>query len=199
MDNSIPQPVDVARLASILGKAKNIMKATESGNYKTGNIDANKLVQDTGNYVNESNVSQDMIQQNYADPVRPIGSYNEQTIINSKLPESVKRAMLENPINLPNNPIGHTFNLEDVSHLMDDKPMPPPTSKGKVVTNENYNNQSNNNDMITISKSQLKDVVKDILIEYLSNEYSKNLTENTIKKTINTLIKEGKINTKKTI
>jgi hypothetical protein len=53
--------------------------------------------------------------------------------------------------------------------------------------------------MITISKSQLKDVVKDVLIEYLANEYSKTLTENTIKKTINTLIKEGKISTKKTV
>jgi hypothetical protein len=198
MDNTIPQPVDVARLASILGKAKNIMKAAESGNYQTGNIDASKLVQDTNNYVNESNVSQDMIQHSYGDATRAIGSYDEQTIMNSKLPESVKRAMLENPINLPNNPISHTFNLEDVSHLMEDKPMPPPTSRGRAVVNETYNNNSNN-DMITISKSQLKDVVKDVLIEYLSNEYSKNLTENTIKKTINTLIKEGKINTKKSI
>lgn len=194
-----PQPVDVSRLASILGKAKNVMKATESGNYRTGNIDSSKLVQDTNNYVNESHISQDMIQSNYADPARAIGTYDEQTIMNSRLPESIKKAMLENPIAIPNNPINHTFNLEDVAHLMDDKPMPaPPTPKTRQTVTENYGNQSNN-DMITISKSQLKDVVKDVLIEYLSNEYSKNLTENTIKKTINTLIKEGKISTKKTI
>ena len=200
MDNMTPKPVDVSRLASILGKAKSVMKATESGNYSTGNIDATRLVQDTDNYVTESHVPQGAIQQNvYGDPTRPIGTYNEQSIMNSKLPESIKKAMLENPIAIPNNPLGHTFNLEDVAHLMEDKPMPPPTSKGKTIVNETYNNHSSNNDMITISKSQLKDVIKDVLIEYLTNEYSKNLTENTIKKTINTLIKEGKISTKKTV
>ena len=201
MDNMTPQPVDVSRLASILSKAKSVMKATESGNYSTGNIDATRLVQDTDNYVTEAYAPQDAIQQtSYGDPARPIGTYNEQTIMNSRLPESVKRAMLENPIAVPNNPIGHTFNLEDVAHLMEDKPMPPPsTPRTKQVVSENHNNYSNNSDMVTISKSQLKDVVKDVLIEYLANEYSKNLTENTIKKTINTLIKEGKISTKKTV
>lgn len=201
MDNMTPQPVDVSRLASILGKAKSVMKATESGNYSTGNIDASRLVQDTNNYVTESHVPQGMIPQGgYGDPARPIGAYDEQTIMNSRLPESIKKAMLENPIAMPNNPIGHTFNLEDVAHLMEDKPMPPPSApRNRQVVSENRNNYSNNSDMITISKSQLKDVVKDVLIEYLTNEYSKNLTENTIKKTINTLIKEGKISTKKTI
>ena len=201
MDNMTPQPVDVSRLASILGKAKSVMKATESGNYSTGNIDATRLVQDTDNYVTEAYAPQGVIQQSsYGDPVRPINAYNEQTIMNSRLPESIKRAMMENPIAMPNNPLGHTFNLEDVAHLMEDKPMPPPsTPRTKQVVSENHNNYSNNSDMITISKSQLKDVVKDVLIEYLSNEYSKNLTENTIKKTINTLIKEGKISTKKTV
>lgn len=198
--NEIPQPVDVSRLASILGKAKSVIKATESGNYKTGNIDSSMLVQDTSTYVTESHIPQGVQHTGYADPTRPIGAYNEQTIMNSRLPESIKKAMLENPIAMPNNPIGHTFNLEDVAHLMEDKPMPPPSApKTRPVVNENYGSYSNNNDMITISKSQLKDVVKDVLIEYLTNEYSKNLTENTIKKTINTLIKEGKISTKKTV
>lgn len=201
MDNMTPQPVDVSRLASILGKAKSVMKATESGNYSTGNIDGTRLVQDTDNYVTESHIPQGVPQQNgYADPARPIGTYNEQAIMNSKLPESIKKVMRESPIALPNNPIGHTFNLEDVAHLMEDKPMPALSApRNRQVVNENHNNYSNNSDMITISKSQLKDVVKDVLIEYLTNEYSKNLTENTIKKTINTLIKEGKISTKKTV
>lgn len=198
MDNTTPQPVDVARLASILGKAKSVMKATESGNYKTGNIDSSMLVQDTNNYVTEAYAPQAAIQQNsYADPTRPIGTYNEQAIMNSKMPESIKKLMKETPIALPNNPIGHTFNLDDVAHLMD-KPAPAATRNRQVVS-ENHSNYSNNGDMITVSKTQLKDIVKDVLIEYLTNEYSKTLTENTIKKTINTLIKEGKISTKKTV
>ena len=198
MDNTTPQPVDVARLASILGKAKSVMKATESGNYKTGNIDSSMLVQDTNNYVTEAYAPQAAIQQNsYADPARPIGAYNEQAIMNSNMPESIKKLMRETPIALPNNPIGHTFNLDDVAHLMDN-PVPAAPRNRQAVT-ENHNKYSNNSDMITVSKTQLKDIVKDVLIEYLTNEYSKTLTENTIKKTINTLIKEGKISTKKTV
>jgi hypothetical protein len=195
MNNEIPQPVDVNKLATILGNARKIMKATESGNYKSGNIDSSLLVQDTNNYVNESNVSSDMIPQgsNY-NSGRQINNYSEDTIKNSRLPESIKRAMLENPIPMSNN-LNHTFNLEDVSGLLDEKPMPAPSvSKNKRVVTENI---QNNGDMITISQSQLKDMFKDVLIEYLSNEYSKNLTETVIKKTINSLIKEGKINVKK--
>ena len=52
--------------------------------------------------------------------------------------------------------------------------------------------------MITISEAGLRDMIKDVLIEYLSADYSKNITEGVIKKTINTLIKEGKIKTKPT-
>jgi hypothetical protein len=49
------------------------------------------------------------------------------------------------------------------------------------------------------SENVLKAMMKDVLIEYLSNEYSKNLTETVIKQTINTLINEGKITTKKKV
>ena len=37
----MPQPIDVNKLKNILGNAKKIMQVTESGNYKTGNIDSN--------------------------------------------------------------------------------------------------------------------------------------------------------------
>ena len=48
-----------------------------------------------------------------------------------------------------------------------------------------------------LNKDDLRDMIKDVLIEFLTNDYNKTITENTIKKTINTLIKEGKIKTKR--
>ena len=127
MNNEIPQSVDVSKLANILGNARKIMRATETGNYKTGNIDSNLLVQDTNDFVNESNMSLDNIPQtSNLNQNKSITSYDENTIKNSRLPESIKRAMLENPIPKPNN-LTHTFNLEDVSGLLDEKPMPAPT------------------------------------------------------------------------
>ena len=54
-----------------------------------------------------------------------------------------------------------------------------------------------NNDKITVSETVLRGIIKDVLLEFLTVDYSKNLTEGVIKKTINTLIKEGKLKTKR--
>ena len=98
----MPQPIDVNKLKNILGNAKKIMQVTESGNYKTGNIDSTKLVQDTSSYVNESNMGGTYIpetyNQSYGDPTRPVNNYNQEMIQNSRLPEAIKQAMLTHPI-----------------------------------------------------------------------------------------------------
>jgi len=196
----MPQPVDINKLKNILGNAKKIMQVTENGNYKSGNIDASRLVENTDSYLTANQVPSDYATQTSVtglDPARGI-NYDEQAVINSKLPDNIKKIMLENPI--PQVSMGHTFNLSDVSDLVDEKPMPAPSGRPRTnnTIKENYNNYSqNNNDLITIDKNQLKDMIKDVLVEFLLNDYSKNLTENVIKKTINTLIKEGKVSPKK--
>ncbi len=195
----MPQPVDINKLKNILGNAKKIMQVTENGNYKSGNIDSSRLVENTDSYLTANQVPSEYVTQSNVsglDPTRGI-NYNEQTVMNSRLPENIKKAMLENPI--PQVTMGHTFNLSDVSDLIDDKPMPAPTARPKTnrTINENVNHYNNNSDLITINRNELKDMIKDVLVEFLINDYSKNLTENAIKKTINTLIKEGKIVNKK--
>lgn len=188
--STIPQPADLSKLKGILGKAKAVMSAVNEGNYSTGNIDGSSLIQDTTTYAQTltqtgNNVS---IPSNYQQ--RPI---TEQAIINSKMPEAIKRAMLENPIVQPT--MNHTFNLDDVSDLIE-KPMPAPSARPVARTKINESVMSQQNDKFTVSESELRDVIKDVLIEYLTGEYQKQLTEGVIKKTINTLIKEGKIKTK---
>ncbi len=42
-------------------------------------------------------------------------------------------------------------------------------------------------------------MIKDVLIEYLKTDYVKRITEDTVKTTITTLIKEGKLNVKKKV
>ena len=55
--------------------------------------------------------------------------------------------------------------------------------------------------MITISKTQLNELVSNMvdkkLLEYFTKSYNKIITQETVKSTINTLIREGKIETKK--
>lgn len=188
--NGTPPPADLSKLKNILGSAKAVMNKVNDGNYETGNIDGNALVQSTDGFVNEGNVSTNTQPSGTGNAARKMKQPSKDAIINSKMPESIKKAMLENPIAQPT--MNHTFNIDDVSDLIEDKPMPTPTSKKRV------NEGVVKGDMITISESGLRDMIKDVLIEYLSADYSKNMTEGVIKKTINTLIKEGKIKTKTT-
>lgn len=135
-----------------------------------------------------------MQQHTMGNPTRKPGHISEEAIRNSNLPESVKQAYLDNPIKQPAS-INHSFNLDDVSDLIE----PPQQFRQQSQQPRQRMNESviqNANDSFTVSETALRGIIKDVLVEYLAADYTKNLTEATIKKTINTLIKEGKIKTK---
>ena len=184
------------------------MNKVDTGDYSTGNVqldesvsgnqllDANQVQGHAGNQpqVNTQSVAPKM-QGN-----QPV--YNN--IQNSKLPDNIKKAMMENPIPQMSGP-NHTFNLEDVSDLVE-KPMPMnhrPQQRRQVQENVQPQIQQNANDTFTVSESALVRIVEDIvekkLNAFMTESYNRNLTEQAIKRTINTLIKEGKIKTKKKV
>ena len=66
------------------------------------------------------------------------------------------------------------------------------------VISENIQSPTNS-DMITISKADLKEMINEGISTFFKQVYDKTLTEETIKKTINLLIKEGKIGVKKKV
>ena len=194
--NTIPQPADLSRLKGILGKAKQVMNTVNEGSYQTGNIDASSLAQNTDNYTQAPVQGQPQHTNQMANqptayvPNNSTSKVITQEAINkSGMPDEIKRAMMENQIQQPD--MNHSFTLDDVSELIEDKPMPTPSAKRPV----NNSNQQNGN--ININEAKLRDMIKDVLIEYLSGNYTQNITEGVIKKTINTLIKEGKIKTKR--
>jgi hypothetical protein len=194
----IPQPVDINKLKGILGSAKSIMQKVENKDFSTGHVNARALteegVQELYNegYSTPSNNSQlntvDPTSENYADTVK-----------NSKLPDVIKRAMLDNPIPKIQPTLTNTFSLNDDSDMIE-KPMglpkTPKTSSRNVSTlKENVSHY--NSDMITISRAELSLLIKEEVMNFLTKSYTESLTESAIKKTITTLIKEGKIVTKK--
>jgi len=192
--NAMPQPADLSRLKGILGKAKKVMNTVNEGGYQTGNIDSSSLNQNTDNYtqtpaqVQSQHTNQPTAYVPSNSAPKPI---TQEAINKSGMPDEIKRAMMENQIQQPN--MNHSFSLDDVSELIEDKPMPVPSAKRP--TNNSKVSQQNGN--INVNESKLRDMIKDVLIEYLSGDYTQNLTEGVIKKTINTLIKEGKIKTKR--
>lgn len=185
-----PQPVDINRLKNILGASKAIMNKVETGNFETGHVDARALTEEGVAQLQSEGVSRPMTQ-------GPAVGYTEERVMKSNLPPAIKKAMLENPIPQLTNP-SYTFSLDDVSDLAEEKKMGLPKVPKTKVINESYSNQSG---LITVSKEQLKEMVNDLvnekLLEFFVKNHNKSITEDTVKRTITTLIKEGKIQPKK--
>ena len=182
-----PQPVDLNKLKNILGNAKAVMNKVENNSFKTGNIDARALNEDGVQELQSEGVKRPKTTQ----------GYTEEMIKNSKLPPIIKKAMLENPIPQLSGPT-HTFTLDDVSDLADEKPMGLPKVPKTKTINESARTQSNT---LSISKDDLREMVNELvnekLLDFFIKNHNKNITEETVKRTINTLIKEGKITPKK--
>ena len=198
--NAIPQPVDMSRLKGILGKAKAVMNTVNEGSYSRGNIDSTSITQDTSGYVatpgGQAAPQQAQVQpQAMPNPVRQLGAISEEALAKSKMPDSIKNLMRDNPIIQSNPMMPASFSLDDVSDLVEPNRQPQAQARQpQQRMNESVMSQSN--DKFTVSESALRGIIKDVLVEYLTADYNKNLTEGAIKKTINTLIKEGKIKTK---
>ena len=196
----MPQPIDVSRLKNILGGARAIMNKVETGDYTTGNVD--------GRALNEDGVQQ-MMAEGITRPqvaVAPQMQANQpmyKNIDSSRMPAAIKEAMMKSPIPQGNG-VNHTFNLEDVQapqapqqqRVAQQYPQTPRTNPQPV-----YEQQQpiggNANGTFTVSESALRAIVNDMLLEFMTKTFAQSLSEDVIKKTIGTLIKEGKISVKK--
>jgi len=188
--NQLPPPVDITRLKSILSGAKAVMQKVNSNNFSTGNIDPRALTEDGVRELQSEGVTR----QTTSSPVQ----YTNETVMNSKLPDAIKQAMINNPIPQLTG-LNHSFTLDDViDHEQFEKPLPRPKIQ-QNNTRPRINESTNNSDLITISKSQLNELINENLLNFFAKSYNKMLTEETVKKTITTLIKEGKIIPKKKI
>lgn len=85
-------------LMSKLVGARKVMNKVESGNYETGFIDENLLMSgdDNSTYTEETDDRQ--ILSEPKQNLRPVGTPNLDKINQSKLPDAIKRAMIESPI-----------------------------------------------------------------------------------------------------
>lgn len=198
MDIPMPAPIDVNRLKGILGGAKAIMNKVETGDYSTGNIDARAL--------NEDGV-QEMMAEGIVRPQQPVAPQMQanqplyKNMNTSRMPAAIKEAMMKSPIPQMQGP-SHTFNLEDVQDVIPQTapkyPSTPQTAprQQQVVYEQQYVG-ANPNGTFTVSEAALRAIIKDELLNFMTNTFTQNLSEEVIKKTITTLIKEGKITAKR--
>jgi len=194
----MPQPIDVNRLKGILGGAKAIMNKVETGDYEVGQVDSRALNEDGVQQMMAEGITRP--QQSVAPQMTP-DQPMYRNLESSKMPSFIKDAMVNTPIPQMGSPAGHTFNLEDVQEQTQQRapqfPSTPKTAPRQPIYEQQQPMGANPNGTFTVSETALRAIVKDMLLEFMTTTFTKSLSEDVIKKTISTLIKEGKISVKK--
>lgn len=188
--------VSKERLQAMLGGAKQVLDKVNNSNFK---IDHNRLNETLTGDVNLLDALPDGATPQ-TNATRPMGN-TYQNLEKSKMPEAIKRAMIENPI--PKLEMasgsGPTFSIDDVKSLVRPQMAPQHVQAPQhtqTPINETKIMNSQGQMLITMTEAELDKKIQDALLEFMTTTFTKNLTENTIKRTITTLIKEGKIRVK---
>jgi hypothetical protein len=197
-----PRPVDINALSGILGKARQVMNVVESREpekkaTKSRDFDPresyNQPLYDNTPVYSESD-EREPIYENY----QPVSqgavansNYTPEQIMASNLPPAIKEAMLNKPIPRLSGPPSKV-SAEAIAKLTGASIRKPNEGKPRQVIKEDTNS-----DMIMINRVDLQNMIDESINRFFKQVYDKTVTEETIKKTINTLIKEGKIQTKR--
>jgi len=188
-----PAPVNLNALKGILANAKKVMNKVEENSTPKGGKQPIRETYDDAysnqpmyNEMDEREPVYEQYAQSAPSAMQPM-NYTAEQVMNSNLPANIKEAMLKNPIPQLQGPPSK-FSLEDLGDLVE-KP------KTRQPIRENVSQTTSQG--IMVDPNVLKSMIKEAVAEYFKESYEKQITEQAIKKTINVLIKEGKINTKK--
>jgi len=190
------------RLMAMLGGAKQVMDKVGDTNYKVDHARIQEGMSGGDVQLLDAVPNGAAPQGN---PTRPMGN-SYKNLETSKMPQAIKDAMTSNP--MPQFEMasgnGPTFNLEDVKSLVRPQAhqqQPQAQQVRQVVQQIPQQQQMNENSfvnsqgkmLVTLTEAELDKKINDALLQFMATTFTKNLTENTIKRTITTLIKEGKI------
>lgn len=186
-----PIPVDVNKLKAILLKSRQVMNKVETGDFKTGHVNGEDLIQETTDRLPDNYQGRDVSN-------KKIGSITEDMVNNSRLPDSIKKAMLSNPI--PQASLTHTFDLSDMEDMIEKK-IPAPKSKPRQVVTENYEQPVQSimktiQQTPTLNEDRIRGIVQEEMAKFFAGYFMKNMTENIQKQTIKGLIDNGIIKKK---
>lgn len=152
-----PVPVPKEDLMRRLVNAKKVMNKVDGGDFTKGNIDPTALQQ------NQSNLVSDAPKQN----VRNVASnvVNEDKIRNSKLPDAIKQAMIDNPIPTVDN-ISLSDNLdlsivEGAKKLMEKEGLSSTSQKAPTLQTQPTSNVGG--DLKSIIKETIKETLEEIV------------------------------------
>ena len=153
------KPISPTDLMSKLVNAKKVMTKVDGGDYTTGNIDESVLQRSTSDLVSEPGTKPST--RNVASNV-----VNEDKINSSKLPDSIKQAMINNPIpTMDQISLGDGLDmdlLKGAKKLMEREGMSTP-KKSVHNTKQVISEGTNNLDIQSLIKETIKDTLEEIV------------------------------------
>jgi hypothetical protein len=153
------KPISPTDLMSKLVNAKKVMTKVDGGDYTTGNIDESVLQRSTSDLVSEPGTRPST--RNVASNV-----VNEDKINSSKLPDSIKQAMINNPIpTMDQISLGDGLDmdlLKGAKKLMEREGMSTP-KKSVPNTKQVISEGTNNLDIQSLIKETIKDTLEEIV------------------------------------
>jgi hypothetical protein len=191
-----PKPVDLNMLErlGILGKAKQVMNVVESREPEKKSSKGKDF--DPRDSYNQSMFVEENTYDNYEEK-EPLyenqinvsntiqnKDYTAEQVMASNLPPAVKEAMLKKPIPRLSGPPSKVT-PEAIAKLTGAQTI---KKEPKPLLTENKNS-----DLITLSRNDLQEIIDESINRFFKQTYNKVLTEETIKKTVATLLKEGKL------
>jgi hypothetical protein len=167
-----------------LVNAKKVMNKVEGGNYQTGNVNTDVLFSNPEQVAENYNMQQN--------PTRNVTApANSDRIANSKLPDAIKKAMMENPI--PQISLNESIDMDFVKgakRLMEQEGI---STKQPQQTRQNQ--QSANIDMNAIAvliENTVRKVMDEKLNQILTAQQTQSINENLVLKVGDSVFK-GKI------
>jgi hypothetical protein len=169
-----------------LVQAKKVMNKVDGGNYERGNIDENILFSSPDELMGEQTKQPSNV-------TRQMGVATPDRINNSKLPDAIKRAMIENPI--PQISLNDTLDMDFIKgakRLMEQEGVG--TKKQGVTPFSKQQPQSNvdMNAMAVLIENAVRKVMDEKLTQILSASTTASINENLVLKVGDSIFK-GKI------
>ena len=178
---------DITSLQQSLINAKKVMNKVDSGNIPKGNISLPQgnineaLTQVPQNIPQLPNVDANM--SSARKDLSPKANMTEDRIKNSKLPEAIKKLMIDKPI--PDLPMGSSMELSDdfiggVKEAMDKQDIPTSPHKLQQTITESIIPNTTKNKM---TKSSLKSIIKESVKELIDDVVDAKINESVNMKT----------------
>jgi len=104
----------------------------------------------------------------------------------SKIPDVIKKAMVENPIPQLATP-NHTFTLEDVSGLVQEQQVVKKQPQRKQISNV-----VNPKELVGLTESQVVEIVDERIIEFFTKYFAKTLAEDVQQKVLKQVLMNAK-------